>query len=198
MNCNGNVADGCNVDEQTDVNNCGGCNKVCSSPNSTPTCKGGACSYACDTGYAQCFGSMSCSTNIATDPNNCGGCGTVCLPADGTASCAGGNCQWQCNSGFMHCETGNTGCETDTGSDINNCGACGNACATGPNVLVPVCTNGVCKPSCDPGYADCGNSASGQPGNGCSTDLNTDPQNCGTCGKMCHGATKTCTAGICT
>ena len=41
LNCNGTVADGCEVNRLTDNNNCGGCGVVCSG--GTPVCAGGVC-----------------------------------------------------------------------------------------------------------------------------------------------------------
>jgi hypothetical protein len=198
LNCDGNPTDGCNVDDQTDVDNCGACNDKCASANSTPSCTKGVCAYACNTGFADCPGDQGCATDTATDIKNCGKCGTVCSTTNGTPSCVAGACQWACSAGFMHCETGNTGCETDTNSSTSNCGACGNQCAQTPNVLNAGCTDGVCTPTCDPGFGDCGTAHAGQPGTGCSTDLNTDAQDCGSCGKVCKGGTKNCVAGLCT
>ena len=40
-NCNNNGADGCEVNTNSDSNNCGGCGVVC--PNNAPTCSGGVC-----------------------------------------------------------------------------------------------------------------------------------------------------------
>ena len=58
--CNGLSSDGCEVDINTDLNNCGGCGNVCSASNGgTVVCTTGSCSVtgaACRTGYADCNG----------------------------------------------------------------------------------------------------------------------------------------------
>lgn len=81
--CNNNKqADGCEVSISTNVNNCGGCNFVCSNNNMlTRSCGGGACNGTCNAGFADCnFNKLAdgCETNTSNDRNNCGGCGVVC------------------------------------------------------------------------------------------------------------------------
>lgn len=71
----------------TDLNNCGGCDKVCSAmSHGSASCSGGTCTLSCASPYQECDGVCS---NYATDPVNCGSCGRSC----GTgASCSNGNC----------------------------------------------------------------------------------------------------------
>jgi hypothetical protein len=56
--------------------------------------------------------------------------------------------------------------------------------------------SGICSGTpCYAGYADCDNN----PANGCETNLNTDPNNCGRCGAMCrepYGSPE-CISGYC-
>lgn len=55
QNCNGNIADGCEVDIQADVNNCGACGVVCSYANAQAGCFNAVCQLtACDAGFTDC------------------------------------------------------------------------------------------------------------------------------------------------
>lgn len=80
--CDVNPGTGCEIYLPTDVNNCGACNTVCSTPNGTPICSSNNCAVgACDTGYADCnFNAFDgCEVDVlGSDPGNCGGCGLIC------------------------------------------------------------------------------------------------------------------------
>jgi hypothetical protein len=80
--CNGVLADGCEAALQTDINNCGVCNKVCSPPpGATAGCTAGQCGVGtCTAGFADCNQNLTdgCELDITTDWNNCGACGAVC------------------------------------------------------------------------------------------------------------------------
>ncbi|MBK8257306.1 MAG: hypothetical protein IPK82_32110 [Polyangiaceae bacterium] len=123
-------------------------------------------------------------------------CGKVCSFANATAVCNGGNCQiGTCNNGFADCDgMQNNGCEVQLGSNINNCGACGNVC-NATNASNVTCNNGDCKPMCLPGFGDC----DAIDGNGCETNLKTNPNNCNACGVVCpaNGGSPFCTNGVC-
>ena len=76
-------------------------------------------------------------------------------------------------------------------SDPNNCGACGHVCSF-PNATA-MCVNSTCQiGSCNPGFANCNGVAS----DGCEVNLNTDPNNCGTCGHVCPSG-GSCLNGTC-
>jgi hypothetical protein len=80
-NCNGILADGCEVNLQSDVNNCSACGNACPQrPNAVSLCSSSNCSLVCNTGYANCNGNNTdgCEINIKTDANNCNACGFVC------------------------------------------------------------------------------------------------------------------------
>src|SRR5262249_42473571 len=145
--CNGNPADGCEVNLQTSVGNCGGCGNACSAPNGTPGCSAGSCTVAsCNAGFANCNGSPldGCEVSTNTSVGNCGGCGNACTVANGTPSCVLGSCGIaSCNAGFQNCNGSVAdGCEINTVTSVGNCGACGNVC-TAPNGT-PTCVNSTC------------------------------------------------------
>jgi hypothetical protein len=78
-NCNGNLADGCEINTNNDVNNCGACGNVCSSVNGSPSCTIGNCGIVCNTGFGNCNNNATdgCETNLSTDILNCGSCGNA-------------------------------------------------------------------------------------------------------------------------
>lgn len=83
-------------------------------------------------------------------------------------------------------------------TDPNNCGTCGNTCKPNAGSTVS-CDNGACRQMliCPTGMGDCDS----DPTNGCETNIATDKQNCGACGKNCGqpgiGVTLFCAQGIC-
>ncbi|MBI2389119.1 MAG: hypothetical protein HYV09_05840 [Deltaproteobacteria bacterium] len=94
-NCNANAVDGCEINTQSDLNNCGLCGKVCpgaGAPNMTAACTTGTCTSACVTGWANCDGisTNGCEKNVRTDNANCGACGNACTSG---SSCIDGICQ---------------------------------------------------------------------------------------------------------
>ncbi len=79
--CNRRNNDGCEVDQRTDIANCGGCGMPCMSARSQSACVGGACVIrACDRGFENCDMNPrnGCEAEVATDVANCGTCGTAC------------------------------------------------------------------------------------------------------------------------
>ncbi|MBN9160190.1 MAG: hypothetical protein BGO98_25725 [Myxococcales bacterium 68-20] len=83
------------VDFASDLQNCGGCGRVCpgSSERSLPVCSSGTCKLDCFGRWADCNGNLddNCEVDTFSDPQNCGGCGITCDVAAGQA-CAGGRC----------------------------------------------------------------------------------------------------------
>ncbi len=186
--CDGNSTNGCEVNTNTDVNNCGRCRNVCTVTNGTPVCAGGSCAIGtCNSGRADCNRMLmdGCEVNITQgDINNCGGCGNRCNLLNATAVCMAGGCRVStCNTGFADCDgMPSNGCEQSVRSDNANCGACGNACTSGRS-----CTNGACV--CPSGQTFC------MASNAC-LNLQSDNNNCGACGNACGGGTS-CQMGVC-
>lgn len=88
-----------------DPKNCGVCGRVCSFPNASALCAGGACKLdMCNFGYDDCKNGPAdgCETQVlGSDANNCGMCDKHCLLGeqcqtgvckDNTPSCAAGGC----------------------------------------------------------------------------------------------------------
>jgi hypothetical protein len=92
--CDGMPGDGCPIDTNLDVDNCGSCGNGCPvGANATPTCSEGMCGIACMPGYAQCDipGMDGCLINLMDDPLNCGVCGLQC-PSASPTNCNLGVC----------------------------------------------------------------------------------------------------------
>lgn len=173
---------------------CVGCNTT---PDTCPAeqhCDG--MSRTCVAGCRSDEGCTAPNARCMLSAHRCVGCLT-------SADCMLGSlCQMNlCTSGCdsTHgCPTGQ-GCCTgrciNTATDLGNCGGCGDIC-TVPNGT-PQCVGGVCGPAtCREPFGNCdGNGA-----NGCEANLETDPENCGGCGRRCPvrpNATPICVEGEC-
>jgi hypothetical protein len=198
-NCDGNAANGCEVDTRTNVNHCGGCDRPCRFAFGTAACTGSSCQLTgCNTGFANCDNNPAngCEVDTTNDVAHCGDCATVCSFPNAVPACTSSRCQIaSCNTGWGNCD-GNAanGCETNTNNNVNNCGGCGNACSF-PNASA-ICSAGACTlGTCNTGYADC----DGNPANGCETNLNNSLANCGVCGNACalSNANPACISGAC-
>ena len=181
--CDGNVANGCELPTSSDVANCGGCGIVCAPQNGTaPTCTMGLCGFStCSAGFADCDSDASngCETTLATDDANCGKCGNAC---GGGTVCAGGVCGLVCTGATTLCGSGANAFCTLTDDDPENCGACGHSC-TPVNVDNKACAKGMCGyHQCETDYGDCDDN----PANGCETCLSCSTTNCGGCGINCE------------
>ncbi len=144
--CNGVATDGCEVNTNTSLANCGACGSACTIANGMGACSMGRCGVAsCGAGYADCNGIATdgCEVNTNTSAANCGACGHTC--AEGTM-CTSGACVTSCPVGTMLC---GGACAT-TSTDPANCGACGHACAA-PAGGSAVCTAGTCGAHCSDG-----------------------------------------------
>lgn len=201
------------VDPKNDDNHCGGCGNACdpAPPGACDPmperayygCREGSCgALKCALPSADCNGDVGTTTcggngceveNIMVDPNNCGACGVKCKVGEECVDEGNGpECAVPC------ARFGKTLCPgpqcVDLLTDVNACGACNAPCRPpGPN-QTRACVKGVCEYECKAGFADC----NGDPSDGCETNLNIHPGNCGACGNACNiAAGQPCVEGKC-
>ncbi len=199
----GDELDPCSTDLRSNVDHCGACDTPCppSRDGVTWVCSEGQCRMACEPYYADCNLSPTdgCETPTASDPKNCGACGKAC---DEGVLCWRGACG--CPNGLTQC---GQECK-NLSSDNANCGACGSQCKApdspddprwmcGPSVTPAntgwTCQSAACSLQCKPRYGNCNDDFCGD---GCETDLGSDPKNCGACGNVC-GDGQRCVFGSC-
>lgn len=194
--CDGNVANGCEVATTASAAHCGGCGRACPArANAGAACSEGACGFTCGAGFADCDGdgSNGCEVATTTSATHCGACGNVCRVANAVAACVAGACAMgACAAGFADCDrAAASGCEQDVRGDVANCGGCGITCR--PANATGTCVAGSCGVgACAAGYGDC----DGNPANGCETDMRTSVAHCGRCGVAC-AAGDYCVASSC-
>ena len=201
LNCDGGATNGCEINANTDMANCGACGRACPAtiPNGVSACMVGTCAASCSAGFGNCDHDTAngCEISLTSNLANCGACGNTCSAPNAQPQCIGGACSiGSCNAGFANCNGVPTdGCETNVITNTAHCGSCGHACIV-PNG-VPQCVTGACSvASCSPGYANCDGAAA----NGCEINSNTDAANCGVCGHACSipNGLPGYTAGVCT
>jgi len=199
-NCDEEVSNGCEAVVASDVMNCLACGESCDAPDGAePYCtEKDGCGYTvCEEGRGNCAGDSSgeCADDLTSDVNNCGHCGKVCSVVHGTPSCDDGTCVIDaCDPGWGNCNSGDDdggysdGCEVNTDQNVDNCGSCGEACEVDNGD--GTCQEGACGiASCDTGFENCDSAAAdGGVGNGCETNVTSDPDNCGGCDNACVGA----------
>ncbi|GAA5976144.1 hypothetical protein JCM10908_005397 [Rhodotorula pacifica] len=92
---------------QSDPNNCGAFNNVCTVSNGVAGCSSGVCTIAkCNAGYSQVttgggwlglfgYATTSCqAVDTSSDPLNCGAVGKVCSFTNGAGKCSNGACTY--------------------------------------------------------------------------------------------------------
>lgn len=165
------------VDVETDDAHCGGCHVAC---DEGEQCVGGDCVDLCPAGESFC-GELGCVDVFGDDPNHCGACGRTC--AEGQ----------RCEEGVCLCQEGEEFCGNrcvDVQSELLHCGGCDRLCSAGENASDVSCEAGRCVPTCEEGFEDCDE----DPANGCESQIASDEENCGACGRSCADLPKTATA----
>ncbi|MBI5478916.1 MAG: choice-of-anchor D domain-containing protein, partial [Deltaproteobacteria bacterium] len=210
--CNGNKQiDGCEINTQTDPDNCGGCGSSfqCSGINiPSRTCTAGLCSGTCATGFGDCNGNKltdGCEVNLNTSTGNCGNCGRGCSNSNvSSLACSGGLCTSTCNAGYANCAqpvapAADDGCEANLNTNPDNCGQCGRSCS-GTNVATLSCSAGLCNSACNAGFGNCNQPTAPTADDGCEVNTNSSTANCGGCSRACattNTASVSCNAGLC-
>ncbi|MFO0606915.1 MAG: hypothetical protein U0324_27330 [Polyangiales bacterium] len=143
--CDGEAANGCEVNVETDGAHCGACATACTAGR---TCQAGACTTAtCTAGLGNCNGQEAdgCETDLTASAAHCGACGAACSFAHATAECTAGACGFSaCDAGYGDCDgVASNGCEAALATSATNCGACGVACGAGQ-----ACAGGACVSVC--------------------------------------------------
>ena len=143
--CDGNAANGCEVDTRVDAAHCGGCGARCSTRNATSACAASTCRITtCSAGFGDCNGSAAdgCEVDTRVTVAHCGACGTMCPARANTApSCVAGGCNYACNAGFNDCDDNlANGCETAGACVYASCNA---VPRTRPSGAYTVTTGGV-------------------------------------------------------
>lgn len=224
--CNGALPgasdDGCEVDIDSDPDNCGACARACSGAGvEAIICSAGTCASSCDPGFGNCSTPSAptpddgCETNVGSSQSNCGGCGNNCGAQNGLVcgnnttgicDCGGSNGRCDTSGGAGECK-GSGLCECDrVGEDV----LCrpGEYCVDDSGAFQNRC-------SCNGGAA-CTSSQVCCEDAGC-TNINTSASHCGACNHPCApgfvcdggscecngngdcngGSAGTCTGGLC-
>lgn len=145
VDCNGNPADGCEVDLASDPQNCGRCAGMCPRPNhAIPGCSGRVCGIgACETAFGDCdlAASNGCEQTLDTMAH-CGACNTPCTPANGTGRCNAGRCELLgCNTNFYDCD----------GLVANRCESEGECLCSGAGTRCEFTCSTPCRVRCEAG-----------------------------------------------
>ena len=130
--CNEDPSDGCEINIESDDDNCGVCGRSCNGrPNSSGGfCDVGICALTCTGSFRNCNSNVSdgCEINTATDTRNCGTCNNNCelVSAIDEVLCETSQCAiLTCAPGFEDCNASHgDGCEQDITTSPSACGSC--------------------------------------------------------------------------
>lgn len=190
------------VDVKSSDQNCGACGKSCNPAGdggTPPTnayfgCLESECGHLkCKQNYGDCDGDQGngCEADLF-ETTNCGGCGIVCDPGQKCVADSYGQPTCMCPAGKTLC--GNK-C-VDVATDPFNCGGCDVNCTKSGTAShgSGFCSYGSCVFGCTQGWGDC----NADPKDGCETNFDSDPLNCGGCGNTCDVlAGQPCLGGRC-
>lgn len=216
--CDGNPANGCEVDTSSSTGRCGGCLPTdanpgagagvnCSAlwPNANAICSGSVCQFTtCHTNYGNCANGLTdgCESDLRSTTAHCGACNLACTQPTGTSSntCSASSCMPTCaspSSQWENCDAnGANGCENKL-TNASHCGACGTVCQTNGGTSANVCSSGTCSPTCATNFLSC----DGNPNNGCEVNRMTNASHCGACGTACQTnvgtSSNVCSSGTC-
>jgi len=136
----------------------------------------------CPAGKTSCQNSCVDPQSFQNDSSNCGKCGFVC---QGGTSCSAGICVCPADSTLCN------GVCVNTMTDSNNCGGCGVFCDPVAVGGVVACQVGTCAcPSSAPSICSYGDER-------VCTNLKTQNDNCGACGRHCINGTCSSSACVC-
>ncbi|MEZ4408464.1 MAG: hypothetical protein R3A52_18615 [Polyangiales bacterium] len=181
--CDGNAANGCEVDTRTNASHCGGCGNACPAlPGGAASCAGSVCGLACAAGRGDCDGNPinGCEVDTSTTNAHCGACNNACAVASSRRVHAGACGVASCATGYGNCDgDAANGCETALAGNVAHCGACGNACPAG----------GICN-------AGAARARSGERCAAAPASTSGDARSCGACGNAC-ASRRVCSGGRC-
>ncbi|AKV00693.1 hypothetical protein AKJ09_07356 [Labilithrix luteola] len=190
------------IDAKFNDNNCGACDNACDPggggaeryPNTYYGCSASQCgALKCTRHWGDCDSDMvknGCEISLFSR-DHCGACGNACPADQDCLPDVYGEPKCMCPGNETYC----AGECVDLATNRFNCGSCGYACREGVSLYSSgICTFGTCSLRCVQGRADC----NGNMEDDCETDTNSDPQNCGVCGKVCDAiAGQACVGGQC-
>jgi len=188
---------GCEASLANDVDHCGACGRACSNSHVlSRECAAGLCVSACELGFGNCDRPATgpddgCERVVSQDAASCGSCGNDCSAQGAGFVCGGVPIQCGC--------VDNVNCRI--GASTGTCDPTTGACRCGPTRCRP--GEACIAVDAGPDLCSCnGGSACGEGETCCQTpggcrDLQSDPSNCGACGRACPNGLF-CIAGACT
>ncbi len=157
-------------------------------------------SCQCETGFDSCENGCF---DLMADTEHCGDCTTACNVENADNICNEGVCTFVCHAGYVmsadgsHCEPQQTDACTEGEKRCNDHSF--EICKDGVWSVLKICTEGS---QCDPNTGcdtACDDTLTFCPPNLC-TNIQTDNENCGECGKKCNvaNANNICESAKCT